>query len=135
MSDTVLTGNAHDIGSTTKLIKMGVTDCDQLTQVQVGANGAPFSGTYTPKTAKLLVSQDQFNDIGSKIAGGAVIPISVTINANVVKQFCYTTICISASIVPAAGIAAARVDTAIPNSGVKNKDGESTDDTSATGTE
>jgi hypothetical protein len=137
-------GKAKLQSSSSKQLKLKITGCAGLSLLNVNL-GTPFSGGYDPTSlsAAVNVPQANFDDLKNLLAGGVSVSITLTVDANNhVTQFCYNdTTCLSASagltagVAGAATVAAARVDTAIPNSGVKNKDGESTDDTSATGTE
>jgi len=136
-----LFANATDNGSTPIVIHM-TTDSPDLTLVAVGkhAAGALFHGTYVPNSANLFVSKAEFDDLFAKVTvPGAIIAISLTYDETIakdnVRQFCYNATCLAAIADLAPPVAAARVDTVIPNSSVKNKDDGSTDGSSATGTE
>lgn len=99
MSGMILSGNATDIGSTSKLIRMGITGNAQLVTVSVAihAPDKSFSGKYDPvaKTAGLFVAGSEFTALAAALAGGATIPITLDVDANnVVTRFCFLTTCV-----------------------------------------
>lgn len=102
MSEMILNGNATDIGSTPKLIRMSVTGEPQLVLVTVAihAPDKPFSGGYDPaaKSAGLFVAGVEFTALAAALAGGATIPITLDVNANnAVTRFCFLTTCVQAA--------------------------------------
>lgn len=114
----LFTGNGQDHGSTPTLINMIVTNSANLVQMSVAMHkvGMPFRGNYSPTalSAGVFVSQEEFIALKALLVGGAIIPISITVDPNnAVTQFCFVTTCISATV----GLKAAKESLA-PVSGV-----------------
>lgn len=98
MSELIMAGNASDAGSTSKLIRLQVKNCAQLKAVGVAIHpvDAQFHGTYTPTTANIFVSQDEFNALKSDLAQSPEIGISVTSTDGNVTRFCFPSMCLPA---------------------------------------
>lgn len=99
---TIFSGNAQDDGSTPTLITMVIGNCAQLIEMSVTIlkSGEAFHGSYNPKisSAAVFVTQADFKSLKDDLAGGATIPVSITVNTNnAVTQFCFLSRCVPAA--------------------------------------
>ena len=131
----IYNGNARLQGGNAKQMHLVITQCTDLVGMSVNS-ATLFNGVYDPatKTAVVNVPSANFADLKNQLAGGALVPITLTVDANNdVTQFCYNSTCLSASAGLTAAVVAERVITEIPISSVTTT--SKPVDTSATGTE
>jgi hypothetical protein len=96
MDPVTFTCSATKRSGSASQIKLRITGCTDLSDGVSVDLGSPFSGIYgyATKSAEVVIYQTNFNDLNSRLAGGAVSIILSVDSSGAVTKFCYSGTCV-----------------------------------------